>query len=182
MTSSLDHSIIVWDWESGQQIAHMTGLGGIARASAFSPDGRYAISVGDWGPALLWDTATWEVERSFGSEIGDVAIAYSPDGRTVLSAPWSGGVQLWDVASGMPLLSYSGHTAFVPDVAFSPDGGRAYSVSEDGTFRIWEVIVRSPEQLIDWTSANRYVPELTDEQRLFYGLETDEDTGMGDAP
>ncbi len=182
MTSSLDHSVIVWDWESGQQIARKAGLGGRVRGSAFSPDGRFAISVGDWGPALLWDTETWEVERTFGSEIGDVAVAYSPDGRTVLTSPWSGGVQLWDVATGMPLLNYSGHTAFVPDIAFSPDGDRAYSVSEDGTFRIWEVVLRSPEELLDWALANRYVPELTDEQRVLYGLQTDEDTGTGNAP
>ena len=114
--------------------------------------------------------------------MGDVAVAYRPDGRTVLTAAWSGGVQLWDVATGLPLLSYTGHTAFVPDIAFSPDGDRAYSVSEDGTFRIWEVILRRPEELIEWALANRYVPELTDEQRLLYGLQTDEDTGTSETP
>jgi WD40 repeat protein len=180
LSSSANH-IIAWNWVSGQQIAKLTDIGGYVRGSAFSPDGRYAVSGGDFGPALLWDTETWEVESTFGSENGATAIAYSPDGRTVLFSPWFGTVQLWDVATGMPLLTYTGSTDFVPRVAFGPDGDRAYSVGNDALW-IWDIIFRTPEELIDWTLANRYVPELTDEQRVFYGLQTDEDSGTGDTP
>jgi WD40 repeat protein len=178
MTSSGSH-IIAWNWESGQQIANMTDIGGYVRGSAFSPDGRYAVSGGDFGPALLWDTETWEVETTFGSENGATAIAFSPDGRSVLFSPWFGTVQLWDVATSAPLLTYTGPTEFIPLVAFGPDGDRAYSVSNDALW-IWDIIFRTSEELIDWTLANRYVPELTDEQRVFYGLQADE--GTGDPP
>ena len=101
----------------------------------------------------------------------------------MLSNPWSGGLQLWDVATGRPLLTYTGHTGFlVPDIAYSPDIDRVYSIDTDGDFRIWEVVLRTSEELIEWTLANRYVPELTDEQHVFYGLQAQEEAGVDDTP
>jgi len=42
--------------------------------------------------------------------------------------------------------------------------------------------LRTPEELVEWTLANRYVPELTDEQRVFYGLQAEKGAGEDDNP
>jgi hypothetical protein len=43
-------------------------------------------------------------------------------------------------------------------------------VANDGTVREWQIIP-SQEAMLAWIKANRYVPELTCEQRLQYGAQ-----------
>src|SRR5262249_45835640 len=97
------------------------------------------------------------------------SVAFSPDGKTVVSGSIDRTVRLWDVATGQSLRTLQGHTDAVESVAFSPDGKTVVSGSRDGTLRLWAVL--SGQDLIDWVLANRYVPDLTDEQRVKYGLE-----------
>jgi len=54
-------------------------------------------------------------------------------------------------------------------VAFTPDGRQALSGAADGTVREWQVDA-SQEALLTWIEANRYVPELTCEQRAQYQI------------
>jgi WD40 repeat protein len=97
------------------------------------------------------------------------AVAFSPDGKTVVSGSGDQTLRLWDVASGQSLRTLQGHTGRVTSVAFSLDGKTVVSGSSDRTLRVWAVI--RGQELIDWVLANRYIPELTDEQRARYGLE-----------
>jgi WD40 repeat protein len=78
-------------------------------------------------------------------------------------------VILWDVATVQPIRRFHGHTAIVRCVDFSPDGRTFLSSSLDASVRLWRI--DSLEQLIAWTIANRYVPELTREQRRLYRLD-----------
>jgi len=79
-----------------------------------------------------------------------------------------GTLRVWDVGSGQSLRTLEGHTSSVYAVAYSPDGQTVVSGSSDRTLRVWPILRLN--ELIDWTLANRYVPELTDEQRQRYGL------------
>jgi len=62
------------------------------------------------------------------------------------------------------LRRFSGHTAGAAGV-FSPDGHTAFSASLDGTLIEWQVADLSLDELIDWTHANRYVRDLTCDER-----------------
>jgi WD40 repeat protein len=132
---------------------------------AYSPDGKTVVSA---EPLQMWDVASGQVVRTLETHTDYVTdVAYSPDGKTLVSASYDGTLRIWDVASGQVLRTLEGHTNHVTGVAYSPDGKTLVSASQDGTLRVWP---GSAEAMIDWTYANRYVPELTAEQRRRYGL------------
>jgi len=45
--------------------------------------------------------------------------------------------KLWDLDTGKRLLTLTGHTFALTDVAFSPDGARVATASGDGTVRVY---------------------------------------------
>ena len=59
---------------------------------------------------------------------------------------------------------------FVAIPAFMPDGHHAIVGYRNGAVELWRIDA-SLDELLDWTEANRYIPELSCEQRLFYGVE-----------
>jgi hypothetical protein len=59
----------------------------------------------------------------------------------------------------------------VPGVVFSPNGQSAFSVSLDGALIEWQVADLPLDQLLDWIDANRYVRDLTCEERAQYRVE-----------
>lgn len=78
---------------------------------------------------------------------------------------------LWDLESREKLAQFT-QEGIVWNAAFSPDGRYFYTAAWDGTARKWLVPPQDPNELIEWVSANRYIPELTPEQRERYLLES----------
>jgi WD40 repeat protein len=136
---------------------------------AFSPDGKTVVS-GSYDKTLrVWDVASGQSLRTLEGHGESVdAVAFSPDGKTVVSGSSDSTLRVWDVATGQSLPMLTGHTGAVYAVAFSSDGKTVVSGSHDGTLRVWPILRLN--ELIDWSLANRYVPELTEEQRQHYGL------------
>ena len=117
----------------------------------------------------VWDVASGQSLRTLEGHTRPCRrVAFSPDGKTVVSGSGDGTVRVWDVASGQSLRTLEATPTAVKAVAFSPDGKTVVSGSGDRTLRVWPILTLN--ELIDWTLANRYVPELTDEQRQRYGL------------
>ncbi len=56
-------------------------------------------------------------------------------------------------------------------VAFSPDSKTAFSASTDGMLVEWHIGEKSLPELLDWIKANRYVRELTCDERTQYRVE-----------
>ncbi|NJL56553.1 WD40 repeat domain-containing protein [bacterium] len=164
-----DMSVILWSLEDGE-LARMTGHGDWLWSIAFSPDGqRIASSSGD-GVMILWDVATRRALRVLDEISGSTTgVAFSPDGRLLASASGDGVVRLWDVASGSELRRYTGHASGVWSVAFTPDGQQLISASGDGDLILWRSSV-ALEDLVDWIYANRYVYELSCNERESFNL------------
>ncbi len=134
----------------------MTKAGG-AHSVAFSADGRWLLSVGQYGQQL-WDVGTRQEVRA-PSPRADLArdpsqmmnlmggmlsgnagrgVAFAPDGR--IAARGLGHlIKLWEPASGRELGELSGHTSDVTAVAFNDDGSRLISGARDGSIRVWKV-------------------------------------------
>ncbi|MDT8304723.1 MAG: protein kinase [Anaerolineae bacterium] len=165
-------TVTLWDVASGQALRRFDGHTGPVFAVAFGPGETTVLSASGDGSVIRWEIASGTiVHRYLGHEAGVYSLDISPDGRTMLSGAEDGGLILWDLASGEVLNRFEGHTAIVPDVAFSPDGKSAFSAGFDGQLIQWAVGDWPLETLLEWISANRYVPELTCEQRAEYRVE-----------
>ncbi len=70
---------------------HFTGI-------AFHPSGRFLAATSNDATVKLYDTATWEVSRTFIWDIGRMrSIAFSPDGTLAAAGSDTGKVVVWDV-------------------------------------------------------------------------------------
>jgi WD40 repeat protein len=140
-TAGSDHTVRVWDAESGGLVATLQGHTSTAVSVRFSPDGRRLVSGGDYpdNTVRLWDVATGEaagVLSGHGNKV--ISVAFSRDGSRIASGSWDQTVRLWDAASGKSLATLRGHAGWVNAVAFSPDGKRLASASQDRTLRLWD--------------------------------------------
>src|SRR5438067_12973374 len=66
---------------------------------AFSPDGRFALSVGYDKTLRLWDVAEGQCLRTFEEHAEVNSVAFSPDGRCVESRRGDEKLRLRDVLS-----------------------------------------------------------------------------------
>jgi WD40 repeat protein len=70
---------------------HFTGI-------AFHPSGKYLAATSNDETVRLYDTATWEVSRTFTWDIGKMrSIAFSKDGTLAAAGSDKGKVVVWDV-------------------------------------------------------------------------------------
>jgi WD40 repeat protein len=95
----------VWEVEGGKELfrARVTGMGGMAVASAFSADGSLlALGSGD-GPVDLWDVKTGKrLQTLLGRRSQAAKIAISPDNKTIACVGPDYRIQRWST-DGKPL-------------------------------------------------------------------------------
>jgi WD40 repeat protein/DNA-binding SARP family transcriptional activator len=162
----------LWDVASGQEILRPEGDSNMVLDVAFGPDETNALYASANGSLVLWDLTTGEVIRRYlGHEDMVWSVDVSPDGRYVLSGSMDGDIILWDFETAEELRRFKDHTELVAGLVFSPDGQSAYSVSMDGALIEWQIGDLPLDEMIDWTYANRYVRELTCEEREQYRVE-----------
>jgi WD40 repeat protein/uncharacterized protein YecT (DUF1311 family) len=145
-----NNALKLWDVATGKEIRTFESVKlafpaeirlGSVDSVAFSPDGRYALSVSfNRGEMMLWDVATGKGIRTFSGHSGVVeSVAFSPNGRYALSGSGDRTIKLWDIATGKEIRTFTGHSEIVKSVAFSPDGRYALSGSGDKTIKLWDI-------------------------------------------
>ncbi len=116
--------------------------------TAFSPDGRYAATVGGGSSSavVLWRFEEPSRARPLTELTGPAqqisSIAFHPGGNLVAAASQDFTTTVWDVADpaqpfGVERLADD--TDAVNDLAFSPDGRLLVTGSDDGTAHVWDL-------------------------------------------
>ncbi len=132
MIASGNRIIQVWDVDTGNPIATLTGHVESIGALTFSPDGKILASGSSDMSIKLWDIAT---EEQLSTHSGQTFV-FSPDGKTFAvigeDPATHPSIRLLDTTTGEHLSTLSGKT-----LAFSPDGKILASIDIDETIRLW---------------------------------------------
>jgi GTPase SAR1 family protein/DNA-directed RNA polymerase subunit RPC12/RpoP len=128
ISASVDHTLKVWNLETGECLVTLRGHTGIVESVQITPDERYAISGSDDQTVKIWDLEIGACVTTLeGHQKGINSIAISPDGTLVASTGFTDHtIRLWDWKSGTcTQVIEDKESYFVPmSVAFSPDGTR----------------------------------------------------------
>jgi WD40 repeat protein len=165
-------NVSVWDVATGQATRRFEGRTGMVFGVAFGPGEKTILCASSNGTLVLLDAETGQVLRRYVGHDSNVwGLDISPDGGYAISSSEDSTVILWDFETGELLHRFTGHTGWVSDVTFSPDGQTAFSSGFDGALIEWQVGDPPLEELITWVQANRYVRDLTCDERARYRVE-----------
>jgi WD40 repeat protein len=140
ISASQDHTLRVWDLDTGQELRILAGHAGTVNGVAVSPDGRQALSASDDRTLRLWDVDAGQEVRVLPGHGGRVhGVAFMPDGRRAVSASGDQTLRMWDLETGRELCRLRGHRHTVTAVAITPDGRFGISASQDLTLRLWDL-------------------------------------------
>lgn len=102
-------SIIVWDVESGERVACLTGHTGYIYRLCFSPCGGFLASGGEEdGTVIIWDVGSWQkIKTHTGYGNSDMIPSYSPDGTLRVAAVSydDDTVTVWDLENNEKLYT-----------------------------------------------------------------------------
>jgi WD40 repeat protein len=138
VSASWDHTLKVWDGQSGAERFALIGHVGVVRGCAVSADGTTIVSASDDKTLKVWDRSSG-AERSTlsGHASGVRCCAVSADGSTIISASEDHTVRVWD-RIGAERFTLRGHAGVVNGCAVSADGATIISASDDNTLKVWD--------------------------------------------
>jgi WD40 repeat protein len=152
-----DNTVKLWGVRDHRLIRTFAGHQGGVSSVAFTPDGKYLVSGGEFvfgsseSPLKLWRVADGAFIQDFKVPANAVdvrSVAVSPDGTLVAAGHSRGQVNLYRISDGGLVRSLLGHTDQVLSVAFSPDGAKVASGSTDNTVRVWQVLDGVPLRVL----------------------------------
>ncbi|AOY79923.1 WD40 repeat domain-containing protein [Moorena producens JHB] len=141
ISGSSDHTVKVWDLNTGTEIRTLTGHSAPVNSVAVTPDGTRVISGASDHTVRVWNLATGkEILRFNGHSAPVNAVAVTPDGKKVVSVSIAkyDSIKVWDVETGKEELTLKGHGYLVRTVAITFDN-RVISASDNGTIKIWSL-------------------------------------------
>jgi len=155
LTGSNDHTLRLWNVETGQCLRVLEGHADAILSLAWSADQRLAISGSSDNTLRLWDVETGQCLRVLEGHTNTVAcLAWSADQRLAISGSTDDTLRLWDVETGQCLRVLEGHTDSVESVMWSADQRLAISGSWDKTVRLWDMETGQCLRVLEGSSDN----------------------------
>jgi WD40 repeat protein/class 3 adenylate cyclase len=106
----------------------------------YSPDGARLATASNDGTVKIWDADTGQELLTLNT--GPInSIAFNPaDDGTLLTAAFydTKDAAIWNTVTGQKVLTLSGHTDGINEIAFSSNGTRIATASNDNTAKIWD--------------------------------------------
>ncbi len=139
-SAGYDGNVLIWEKQSGRQLAKMTGHRGAIYRIDLSKDGVTVATAGLDGQVKLWDANTYQLIATLGHGSPVYSVSFHPDGSRLAAGSSDGLIRIWDIATHSQVAELHGHSDYVHSVDFSPDGTQLVSGSGDFSVRIWDTI------------------------------------------
>jgi WD40 repeat protein len=177
VSGSLDHTIKVWDIETGEEINSIRTGQSTVGAVAVTPDGRRIASAsanrqfGDRDFTVkIWDVDTGEQIRVLDGHAESVrCLTFTADGRSLLSGSDDKTIRIWDTESGEVRRILHGHEDEVKCLAVSPDTRRVIS----GSFlmiHVWDFETGAPIRTIEAHNSTVHGLAVTPDGKRFLSV------------
>ncbi|KAJ5808765.1 hypothetical protein N7474_010034 [Penicillium riverlandense] len=137
-SGSWDHTIRVWEEESGHLLKILVGHRDVVSSVSFSPDGTLIASASRNGTIKIWDVNNGECLRTFSiSKHHKNRVVFSPTGQiAAISEP--GTLKIWDPHRGECLNSITSFDGRSPAAFISSERLAVYS--SERQIETWDVV------------------------------------------
>lgn len=143
-----DHTIRIWDAESGRHLRCLRGHDRRVMGLAFCPDGDRIVSGSRDSSIRIWSTEDGEERRPLRWDEGWItSVASVPGGRRVITGARDETLRTWDPTNGRQVDCLDGLNSQVWGTICSPDGGQIACALENGRVEIWSA--DTSERLMD---------------------------------
>ena len=164
LSGGQDHTVKVWDAESGKALKTFRGHDEMVSACAFSMDDKAILSASHDTHVKKWSIVDYEEIRVLrgrlleGHEDAVLAASFSPDGTRIVTASQDRTARTWSAGSGSADKSFQeGHEFLASSSVFAADGKRMLTAAVDNTTRIWNVTTGTEMQRLPGTGRSAAV-------------------------
>lgn len=132
--------VVVWDVETGSEVARVGEETDAVLAADIDPMQRYVALGGPAKVVKVFDLATGELLYRIEKHTEWItAVAFSPDGILLATADRNGGLHIWEAATGAPFYTLEGHDGRITALSWRYDGNVLASAAEDGKVALYEM-------------------------------------------
>ena len=139
VTGGTDGNVVLWDVETGNEVARWEAGHDAVASARFAADGK-SIALGfDDGTVAVTDASLGSPRELKGTNDSKVwIVAITADGDRLAAAFDDGAVRLFTVDGSEPSRLLGRHESEALSVDVSADGTRVVSSGADGTVRLWD--------------------------------------------
>jgi WD40 repeat protein len=132
-----DHSVRLWEVESGKVVRILKGLSSRGESMHFSRDGERIVASDGNRRAVVWRRRTGDVVTSTTLPLSAQSAVFTADGNAVWFALGNDSLVRWDLSTGaLRTVNGTGKASLGCQVALSPDGKLLAHWSNDGRVRL----------------------------------------------
>ncbi|ODN77020.1 guanine nucleotide-binding protein subunit beta-like protein [Cryptococcus amylolentus CBS 6039] len=143
LSSSWDHTLRLWDLNTGLTTKKFVGHTGDVLSVSFSADNRQIVSAARDRSIKLWNTlgeCKFDIVEDGHTEwVSCVRFSPNPALPVIISAGWDKTVKVWELNNCKLKTTHHGHTGYLNTLAVSPDGSLSASGGKDGITMLWDL-------------------------------------------